>query len=940
MKPDWPAIRAHYESTGDSLRAVAGRFGVPERTLFRRAAAEKWQRSAAKNGSMDGSNVGLAAKNGSTDEDFAAKSGSKNGSNDDSAAKNGSAGDGPAAKCGSKNGSNDASAAKDGSKLVPAAATFGSKTGFAIPAEINTWDRLTAAKFYVEELHWAVHHLYPPDKGTEKERGKKPWCKGWRDHRAQDVALADLADVFGGGSRNNLGVVLRPPFVAVDLDSKVDGGESVRAWLAQWPELAQVPRERTAGGVHLHFLCHDVPAHVLQVTKAPTVEINKRVTAELYVNGLNLALTPSIHKSGHHYTWEVTGEFPEVNWAQLCEWFGFQKPEEKRPVGRPPKEKWWTQFKGDLATLDLLALFRSAGMLGECLSPEEDKWAVRCPWERDHSTQEDGIGSATVIFAKRPPAFKCLHAHCSEKSLRQVCEWFEGITRGGVDAHCRQHRGNFAAETLGKNGLAHAWGGDPAGAHERLIHEYGEPFVYAPAGPDQERQISDFNYLYWSGQFAFETLVIHDPLSAQFYTYDPARGLWSWQTDSAVRARLGFYLLAYSRRLNQPVLETNRSPERLNGMVSALKGIVQRRDPWPRKEPVIHLANGMLHLDTQPPQLRGFSPHYYSLHQCPIPFEQDAHCPRFLKELIYSSMSHEDAGLLQLMGGMFITGRNSWQKLLILTGTGGAGKGTIVRVCTFIVGKQNVKQLRTALLEERFELDNLDEASLLIGSDVAGDFLSCSGAKVIKSLTGGDTLTMERKGGRKKEAVGEHNIVITCNDKLRVRLDGDESAWKRRLAIIEFSQKAPRIIDDFEEELMREEASGILNWFILGAARLREASRDGRGFPMTPAQTERVEALLSESDSLRRFISTGIEPSPEDSLTCDEVLSAYENFSSRENWAALPRKRFDQQLGPLMMEIHHAAKRNDVKRGHSTKRGFHGLRVVENPQPAPEHDPF
>ena len=47
MNADWPAIRAHYEATGEPLRAVAERFDVPQRTLFRRAAAEKWQRTAA-----------------------------------------------------------------------------------------------------------------------------------------------------------------------------------------------------------------------------------------------------------------------------------------------------------------------------------------------------------------------------------------------------------------------------------------------------------------------------------------------------------------------------------------------------------------------------------------------------------------------------------------------------------------------------------------------------------------------------------------------------------------------------------------------------------------------------------------------------------------------------------------------------------------------------
>ena len=45
MKPDWPKIRAHYEQTGESLRAVAERFAVSISTLFKKAARDKWKQN-------------------------------------------------------------------------------------------------------------------------------------------------------------------------------------------------------------------------------------------------------------------------------------------------------------------------------------------------------------------------------------------------------------------------------------------------------------------------------------------------------------------------------------------------------------------------------------------------------------------------------------------------------------------------------------------------------------------------------------------------------------------------------------------------------------------------------------------------------------------------------------------------------------------------------
>ena len=310
----------------------------------------------------------------------------------------------------------------------------------SIPDHINDLDRLQAAEFYHGQLGWAVHPLMPPDRGDEQERGKKPLLKGWRNHRAEEVTSDFLRRHFNNSSHNNLGCVVRPPFVHVDLDSKPDAGQSVREWLATQPELDHAPRERTGGGAHLAFICRDLPEGVLKSKKAITCQINEKVSAELYFDGLNIVLSPSVHKSGHRYTWEVTGPIPEVSWEQLRNWFGFETPDAPKR-GRPAKDApWWAAYNGDLTTLDILALFRRAGRLGDCLDPDQHKWSVRCPWDHDHSKQHDSIGSDTAVFASEPPGFKCLHAHCAERSLQDVVAWFEAQQPGIVDEHCREQR--------------------------------------------------------------------------------------------------------------------------------------------------------------------------------------------------------------------------------------------------------------------------------------------------------------------------------------------------------------------------------------------------------------------------------------------------------------------------------------------------------------------
>jgi DNA polymerase-1 len=450
-KPDWLKIRAHYESSGEPLRQVAERFEVSERTLFRRSAKEAWKNGSSAGGvdSENGSNVSAPLPN---QNPMLPNSGSASGSN------------------GSENGSSTHIAAKiepselaplpengstDGSNILKIGSTGGStdlKNGSAaIPADINSLDRLAAAQFYFNTLGWAIHPLYAPDRGEPKERGKKPIFKGWRNHTATDITHDDLTKCFGPGTKHNIGCVVRPPFIHVDLDSKPDAGASVMEWLATMPELAAVPRERTGGGVHLAFICRDLPEGILKSKQAPTCKINDKVNAELYLNGLNIVLSPSVHKSGHQYTWEVTGDIPEVKWVDLCRWFGFATPELKKR-GRPPKElPWWFDWPEDLRTLDLTKVLESFGMLGECLSADEQKWAVRCPWESEHSGgANDAPGSDTIIFnhPETTPGFRCLHAHCAERSIKDLLAWLDERKPGVVAANCRSMR----AWNPGQNG--------------------------------------------------------------------------------------------------------------------------------------------------------------------------------------------------------------------------------------------------------------------------------------------------------------------------------------------------------------------------------------------------------------------------------------------------------------------------------------------------------
>ena len=193
---------------------------------------------------------------------------------------------------------------------------------------------------------------------------------------------------------------------------------------------------------------------------------------------------------------------------------------------------------------------------------------------------------------------------------------------------------------------------------------------------------------------------------------------------------------------------------------------------------------------------------------------------------------------------------------MLLVGTPGGGKSTLLEVIEAIVGPANVVQLRTEHLSERFELSRFLRKTMLSGKDVPGNFLQTAGAYVLKALVGHDLLFAERKSSNSEfQLRGEFGVAVSCNSRLKVKLDGDVDAWRRRLLIVRYEKPKPKErVLDFAKKLLEQEGSGILRWMIDGAImHLRECD-DISDYTLTDDQSGRIDQLLAESDSVRHFV--------------------------------------------------------------------------------------
>ncbi len=478
------------------------------------------------------------------------------------------------------------------------------------------------------------------------------------------------------------------------------------------------------------------------------------------------------------------------------------------------------------------------------------------------------------------------------------------------------------------------WEDDGGDGFEEVELKFGPPAFFRE-NKNGEISFKDLNQAFWAGLYAAENIALYEPDESEFYLYDGDTGLYVPESADSIKQAISTRLLQTSREVcGLHLLAEYRRDRDLSAIVSQLKGVIEKRKAFVRTGRSIHLQNCMLVFEDGAVGERGFSPDFFSRNQSPIAFAPEAQCPRFLNEMLVPAVHPEDVLLIQKYMGQCLLGTNLTQRLLILDGQPKRGKTQLANLIQGLVGMVNVTQLRTQHLHERFEIFAFLRKTLLVGVDVDADFLASKGATAIKGLVGGDWFAAEKKGGNGSFQIqGCFNVIMTSNCRLRVRLQGDVGAWRRRLLIIRYEAPPPsREIKNFSDVLLREEGSGILNWAIEGLQLLLTDIAETGDIRLTPRQAATVDSLLAESDSLRAFLAANVQKSPESDLATQEIVQAYADFCPQMGWDPLPDTIIGRQMPDLMLELFQAVKAHDIKRDGRSVRGFRNVALKSEPE--------
>lgn len=465
-------------------------------------------------------------------------------------------------------------------------------------------------------------------------------------------------------------------------------------------------------------------------------------------------------------------------------------------------------------------------------------------------------------------------------------------------------------------------------AYDVLKEEQGEPFSLSRSGD------VTLNEPWFVSKYKMEHEVVYVPEMGSFYEYNESSGLWSQVTKARVMAQFSNDINDAANKFGHPSLQRKRTIRLLQSLEKQLEGSAEKRRFFEVEHEGhhVHLEDGMLHITATELTLLPFDSEYRSLSQIPIPFDENANCPRFKQELLDQALAPEDQLLLQKYFGQILLGKNLTQTILIIEGGSLMGKGTVTEVLDGIIGEENVAELRTKLLGERFEVASYHGKKLLAGRDVSGDFLNTMYASALKKLTGGDLLSGEMKGVNLRLKIrGTFCAIMTTNKRLIVNIDGDKTAWRRRLLIVNFDRQGPsKPIPEFSRLLLNQESPGILRWMIAGAQLLLQDIEKHGVIAISPEQSRRVSDLLNESDSVSMFVNERITPDPASAVTTRELNNEYRDFCQTKGFDPVSEKQFERQVKPEITDVHkaHASENIEVYKDVRV-RGYRGVRLIQ-----------
>jgi len=446
------------------------------------------------------------------------------------------------------------------------------------------------------------------------------------------------------------------------------------------------------------------------------------------------------------------------------------------------------------------------------------------------------------------------------------------------------------------------------------LYYYAQLYETGDAGlPPTEASLAEAFAKAYRGRFRF------DPKSNTWYVFD--QGVWKKaHVEVQMAARK---LLSELSQLNAASAPRSRTFNNAAGF----KAIVAHAQLLPelhfdaqqldRQPHLLAVANGVVDLRTG--ELRDGRPEDMLSQQTPVAFDAQAECGRwirFIKELCCGEMDF--AKFLQRALGLTLLGNTQEQKFFLLIGSGGNGKGVLMRIMSTLLGPY-AHAVAPNVLSRAFSgnpnapspaLAPLQFARLVVCSELQDGKMD---EAFIKQFAGGDEMSARQNYGELVTFTPPGKLWVSTNHEPDLQAD-DDAMWRRIVPVPCRARWTDSDRDRNLEDELRAELPGILNWLLRGVARYHK-----EGLGSCKAVDVCNEQMKLTADTVRAWLKVCCRKGDSSLLQAGTAYMSYQRHTRASKREPLSNKAF-----PKVMEAKGFARRKRKDGNY-----FEGLKLID-----------
>lgn len=315
---------------------------------------------------------------------------------------------------------------------------------------------------------------------------------------------------------------------------------------------------------------------------------------------------------------------------------------------------------------------------------------------------------------------------------------------------------------------------------------------------------------------------------------------------------------------------------------------------------IINLKNGLYNVNTG--ELKSHDSKYISSTQLDVAYNPNpinhGYWDNFIDTLTMGDLQLKN--IIQEWYGLILSNYDASEpkKLLLLYGPGDTGKSKLISILEKLLGEENSKSIQVQKLGDRFALGDIFKSRLLHYGDLPSKMIEDSSLTILKVLTGGDTLSVERKNIDSFTIKYRGALMYACNELPVITGDLGKHVFDRFMIIpcnnpIPKEKQNPRIL---EQLLLDKEY--IFNWSMEG---LRRLLNNGLKFSYSEQSEASKEMYSLKSDSVRSFINEfyDITNNPRNRIKLKDLYLRYEVYCAENGKKTVGRDTFKDRMSNI-----------------------------------------